>query len=46
MRGSQRIYVDGGYDGGDYKMDAAFKEGPASFRRYGKNLWMDFVKGD
>ena len=46
IRGSQRIYVDGDYQGGGYKMDAAFREGPESFRRYGKNLWMDAVKGD
>ena len=45
IRGSQRIYVDGSYDGGEYKMDAAFREGPESFRRYGKNLWIDCANG-
>ena len=44
IRGSQRIYVDGGYDGGEYKMDAAFREGPESFRRYGRKLWLEFVE--
>lgn len=46
MRGVQLVNLGERYEGGEYKMDAAFREGPESFRRYAKNLWAEFVKAN
>ena len=45
-RGVQLVNLGERYEGGEYKMDAAFREGPESFRRYAKNLWAEFVKAN
>ena len=44
IRGTQRISIDTIDEGGEYKMDAAFREGPESFRMYGWKLWLEFVE--
>jgi hypothetical protein len=40
MRGGSRVKVNAtDYYGGDYKFDAAFKNGPQAFRQYAQQLW-------
>ena len=40
IRGSSRVEsVPKKYDGGDYKMDETFKDGPEAFRKFALELW-------
>ena len=44
VRGNSRIQVGAKqYDGGDYKLDAAFQAAPAAFRQQAVKLWQRYV---
>jgi hypothetical protein len=39
IRGTMKLFVDGGWHGGDYKVDKSFDSAPSGFLEYAKEQW-------
>ena len=42
LRGQMRLFVDGGWHGGDYKIDKSFDDAPSGFLDLAKEMWYKF----
>lgn len=42
LRGQMRLFVDGKWYGGDYKIDKSFDDAPSGYLEYAKEMWSKF----
>ena len=42
LRGSMRLFVDGGWQGGEFSIDKSFDDAPDGFLNYAKDQWKKF----